>query len=285
MGEKRRQFVGNIRGPRGVTFIPSVDENGDLSWSNDGNLPNPETVNVRPRNATTSADGMMSADDKAKLDGVASGAEVNVLEGVSVNGAAVAVSGKTAALTLDKSTVGLGNVDNTSDADKPISTAQRAALNLKVSTSAVGAANGVAELDANGIVLASQLPSYVDDALEYASVSAFPATGEAGKIYVAVDTNLAYRWSGSGYTEISPSLALGETSSTAYRGDRGKIAYDHSEHCQQLKKKAQTFGPQNLRFLCRLNRFPEPPDREVVDSAFRGNRKRAQYDEGGHWPW
>jgi len=92
-----------------------------------------------------------------------------------------------------------------------------------------GQPGGVAELDDTGHVPVSQLPSYVDDVQEYASRSAFPATGEAGKIYVATDTNLTYRWSGSGYVEISPSLALGETSATAYRGDRGKAAYDHSQ--------------------------------------------------------
>lgn len=91
-----------------------------------------------------------------------------------------------------------------------------------------GSAGGVAELDSNGLVLSSQLPSYVDDVLEYSNVSAFPATGESGKIYVATDTNLTYRWTGSAYTEISASLALGETSSTAYRGDRGAAAYAHA---------------------------------------------------------
>ena len=80
-----------------------------------------------------------------------------------------------------------------------------------------------------GKVPTSQLPSYVDDVLEYANLAAFPATGETGKIYVALDTNLTYRWSGTAYVEISKSLALGETSSTAYRGDRGKTAYDHSQ--------------------------------------------------------
>ena len=79
------------------------------------------------------------------------------------------------------------------------------------------------------MVPSAQLPSYVDDVLEYASLSVFPVTGESGKIYVALDTNKTYRWSGSAYTEISESLALGETSSTAYRGDRGKAAYDHSQ--------------------------------------------------------
>lgn len=98
-----------------------------------------------------------------------------------------------------------------------------------VSTADVGAAGGVAELDSNGMVPSAQLPSYVDDVLEYASLSDFPVTGESGKIYVALDTGRTYRWSGSAYTEISESLALGETSSTAYRGDRGKTAYDHSQ--------------------------------------------------------
>lgn len=82
----------------------------------------------------------------------------------------------------------------------------------------------------NGVVPTSQLPSYVDDMLEYTALNAFPATGESGKIYVAQDTNLIYRWSGSQYIEVSKSLALGETSATAYRGDRGATAYAHSQN-------------------------------------------------------
>ncbi len=77
-----------------------------------------------------------------------------------------------------------------------------------------------------GKVPAAQLPSFVDDVLEYDSVSAFPATGEAGRIFVAKDTNLTYRWSGTQYVEISPSLALGETATTAYPGNKGKAAAD-----------------------------------------------------------
>lgn len=92
-----------------------------------------------------------------------------------------------------------------------------------------GQANGVAELDSTGKVPASQLPSYVDDVVEYDNRAAFPEDGEDGKIYIAKDTNLTYRWSGSQYVEISPSLALGETSSTAFPGDKGKVAYDHSQ--------------------------------------------------------
>ena len=97
-----------------------------------------------------------------------------------------------------------------------------------ISSSEKGAANGVATLDSDSKIPTSQLPSYVDDVLEYATESAFPSTGESGKIYVAQDTNKTYRWSGTNYVEISPSLALGETSATAYRGDRGAAAYAHA---------------------------------------------------------
>lgn len=86
--------------------------------------------------------------------------------------------------------------------------------------------NGKADLE-SGKVPASQLPSYVDDVLEYASVSEFPATGESGKIYIAIDTGLQYRWSGSDYAVISESLALGETASTAYAGNKGKQNADN----------------------------------------------------------
>ena len=89
-----------------------------------------------------------------------------------------------------------------------------------------GKANGLASLGTDGKVPAAQLPSYVDDVVEYANLSAFPATGEAGKIYVAKDTNKTYRWTGTSYIVISETLALGETSSTAYAGDKGKANAD-----------------------------------------------------------
>ena len=93
-----------------------------------------------------------------------------------------------------------------------------------------------AKLDNDGRVPASQLPSYVDDVEEYSSLSSFPKTGETGKIYVARDTNLTYRWSGSGYVEISPSIALGETSTTAYPGDKGKkLATDLQSEISRAK--------------------------------------------------
>lgn len=92
-----------------------------------------------------------------------------------------------------------------------------------------GAVNGVAELDSGGRVPSEQLPSYVDDVIEVADFASLPTTGESGKIYVTLYDRLTWRWSGSVYTEISASLVLGETPATAYRGDRGKTAYDHSQ--------------------------------------------------------
>lgn len=81
----------------------------------------------------------------------------------------------------------------------------------------------------SGVISSSNLPSYVDDVLEYNLQSAFPETGESGKIYIDKTTNKTYRWSGSSYAEISASLALGTTSSTAFRGDYGNTAYAHAQ--------------------------------------------------------
>lgn len=200
---------------------------------------------------------------------------------------------------VTKTQIGLGNVNNTSDLDKPVSTATQTKLDTKVDKitgkslvsdteitklsqlpnkvtldssiadakkagtdaqsnlnthisnlenphevtkiqvglsnvtndaqvkrSEMGVNNGVATLDASGKILTSQLPSFVDDVIEAASKTAFPTKGESGKIYVALDTNLTYRWGGTEYVEISKSLALGETSSTAYAGDKGKQTTD-----------------------------------------------------------
>ena len=115
------------------------------------------------------------------------------------------VAGKVGVVTLAKADVGLSNVDNTSDLNKPISTATQTALNAKLDASQVGVPNGAASLDGTGKVPSTQLPSYVDDVVEYANLAAFPGTGETGKIYVALDTNKCYRWSGTAYVEISPS--------------------------------------------------------------------------------
>lgn len=84
------------------------------------------------------------------------------------------------------------------------------AVGTKLNASEKGVANGVATLDANGLVPSSQLPSYVDDVLEYTNLAAFPGTGETGKIYIALDTGKIYRWSGSVYINISSSVSTAD---------------------------------------------------------------------------
>ena len=101
-------------------------------------------------------------------------------------------SGKGAALThveVDANFTNL-NADKAATADVILATQK-------------GAASGVCPLDATSKVASTYLPSYVDDVLEYANLAALPVTGETGKIYVALDTNKTYRWSGSAYIYIT----------------------------------------------------------------------------------
>lgn len=227
--------------------------------------------------ATTSTSGLMSATDKTKLDGVATGAQVNTIETIKVNGNALTPDTNKAVL-ISTSNFFIDNLDTTrntfnaitessdranmsifsngendiavsvADSSHNMLTRQLATSNdiraletktedlknSKLDTSLKGAANGVAELDANGKVLTSQLPSFVDDVIEAENFAVLPTEGETGKIYVTLDNNKTYRWSGSAYVEISASLALGETDSTAYRGDRGKVAYDHATDANKI---------------------------------------------------
>ena len=88
----------------------------------------------------------------------------------------------------------------------------------------------------NGVIPANQLPSFVDDVIEgtitedltefTATDDTTPLTPESGKIYVDTNKNQSYRWSGTVYASVGKDLALGETSSTAYAGDKGKALAD-----------------------------------------------------------
>jgi len=112
---------------------------------------------------------------------------------------------------------GLGDDDHTQYYNEARGDARYQKLSEK------GQINGYASLDSGGKVPASQLPSYVDDVEEYANLASFPVTGETGKIYVALNNNKTYRWSGSAYIEISPSevtSVFGRTGAvTAQSGD------------------------------------------------------------------
>lgn len=143
----------------------------------------------------TSTKKVMTASERTKLQGVESRAQVNKIETIKVNGAPVSIVDKAVDINID--------------------------TGVYIPSTEKAQPNGVATLDELGKVPTSQLPSYVDDVLEFANQAGFPSSGESGKIYIAKDTNKTYRWSGTAYVEISSSLALGETSSTAYAGNKG----------------------------------------------------------------
>ena len=201
---------------------------------------------------------------ETRVDNIASvGGEPNVITAITAGGTAVTINNKTAAIPAATiSAYGVVKVDNAVNdtSTNPVQNkAVKAAITNAIAnaayipTSQKGANSGVAELDANGKVPSSQLPSYVDDVIEgYKSGADFfedsahtaskKITGETGKIYVDLSTNVTYRWSGTAYVEISASLALGETGATAYRGDRGKIAYDHSQSAHARTDATATSG-------------------------------------------
>lgn len=240
--------------------------------------------------ASPSADGVMSSEDKTKLDKI-----VDTGDGTQY------LTNNGTYVPLDKNSVGLGNVDNTADLDKPISTATQNALDGKIDKSEgkslvadtlitkleqlddkatidaaiadkiplsqKGAASGVATLDENGKVPVEQLNGALAKVFgiekAVANQAALPEDATEGQRYYTIDTkkiyerltdswdegitpkedtiynfrksdatgsedrtNILYRWDGADLVEISSSLALGETSGTAYAGDKGRQVTD-----------------------------------------------------------
>lgn len=183
------------------------------------------------QDASNQQHGLMSATDKAKLDALPTGQQIEDSLSDKVDKEAGKGLSKNDYTDADKAKVASALQSETDPTvpswakqqNKPTYTASEIGA---IPTSEKGVSAGVATLNSQGKIPVSQLPSYVDDVLEYANLATFPATGETGKIYVALDTNKTYRWGGSSYVEISPSLALGETSSTAFAGNRGKAIED-----------------------------------------------------------
>lgn len=175
--------------------------------------------------ATTSSMGMMSAADKTKLEGIAAGATKITVDSSLSSSSTNPVQNKVINTALNNKVATSTYNTKVSSLESSISSVESALTTFK---NTKGAASGIAPLNASGQIDSTYLPSYVDDVLEYTAKSNFPTSGETGKIYVDTSTNLTYRWSGTAYVEISPSLALGTTSSTAFRGDYGNTAYSHA---------------------------------------------------------
>jgi len=196
--------LGGVKSGGDVTISDGVitvkDDSHNHVISNIDGLQDALNAKATKDAASQSAAGLMSADDKKKLDGIATGATKITVDSALSSSSANPVQNKAVHAAL---------------ADK----ADKNHPHDYIPTSQKGAASGVASLDSNGKVPTSQLPSYVDDVIEATSKSSFPATGETGKIYVDTSTNKTYRWGGSAYVEISASLAIGTTSSTAAAGN------------------------------------------------------------------
>lgn len=196
-------------------------------------------MDIRIANATASMDGLMSKEDYVELNTTIPGQIEDLKEADSnLNNRIDDLDDKIDKEIADREAE-IDRIENKFDGvtDKLENALQKEiedrkagdttitnSLNAFISTK--GQPGGLAELDSTGKVPAAQLPSYVDDVLEFSTKAQFPQTGETGKIYVAKDTNLTYRWTGTQYLEISQSLALGETPSTAYPGDKGKANRD-----------------------------------------------------------
>jgi hypothetical protein len=149
--------------------------------------------------------------DPANIDGLALAAtQGKVLNDTKVTGPTTTVVGENFAL-FDGTTGKLikdGSVNANSFAAATHSHSfEQVTTDIEgVSTTLTTVLSKKADLDEAGKVPANQLPSFVDDVLEFADLAAFPVEGESGKIYIAIDTNKSYRWSGSIFVEVSPSI-------------------------------------------------------------------------------
>lgn len=197
-----------------LTTITTVDINADLLPIVDTSAT--ETKKITP-SALKAALALNEVDNTSDADKPISTAVQSALDAkASTTALSNHVVNTSNPHNVTKSQVGLSNVDNTSDANKPISTATQTALDGKQNTLGFtpenvtnkGANNGYASLDSTGKVPSTQLPSYVDDIVEVANYAALPATGETGKIYITLDNNNIYRWSGSVYVQIAQPNAV-----------------------------------------------------------------------------
>lgn len=206
---------------QGATYTPFINIEGNLSWTNDKDLPNPKTINIKGVDGkevqlrTYEGYIQWKLDTDTNWNNLMSLAELKGKDGDTVN-------------LIDDISISTDKVYSSKKIDTDY-----------IKKTALGINDGVATLDQNGKLETSQLPNGIDGIIEgkmNTEKTQFTPTGEsipisplANKIYVDIDTNTSYRWGGTIYVSLSSGIALGITSATAYRGDLGKIAYEHSQ--------------------------------------------------------
>lgn len=207
---KADTHIARVDNPHGTTKaqvgLANVDNTAD---ANKNVLSATKLTTARNISVSGDVTGSVSFDGSANVDIVATIAPNSVELGVDTTGTYVAgvVAGTGLAVSGTAGegwspTVGLANTGTAGTYTKVTTNAQG-----QVTSGAVLSASDVPSLDASkitsGTIDAARLPAYVDDVLEFADLASFPATGATGKIYVALDTNKTYRWSGSTYVYIT----------------------------------------------------------------------------------
>ena len=172
--------------------------------------------------------GFMTVADKSKLDQITG---INTGDQTDITGNA-----GTATLLQNPRTINGVVFDGSSDI-----TINAVDSTARIEASKLGIAGGVATLDALGKVTASQLPSYVDDVLEYDQLSSFPSTGSEGTFYISLDTGKVYRWTGEDYTHItSVSVDSVNNKTGVVVLDKNDIGLENVDNTSDLDKPVST---------------------------------------------
>ncbi len=171
----------------------------------------------------TGAGNVVQLDGSGRLPSV-DGSQLTNLPAAPVT----SVNSQTGDITLDKSDVGLGNVDNTSDLNKPVSTATQDSLNLKEDKTNKNVAGGYVGLELDGKINSNYLPSGVNLGTVYTAANATEEAGlslVAGDVVVRTDESKTYMYDGSALVELqNPTGAV-----TSVNGQTGVVSLTTAE--------------------------------------------------------